>query len=269
MENNEYKPGESREEDTLQDTPNAADSAGGPVADPQKDVSALERETARAVSELPEIPSDDSTADPAAPADTQDRVKEAGPAEEAQDENRQDAGSHQDTQADAAEPGRETAGQVPPRPKNGSGPKMPRPPRDGGPAGQIRRASSNPAAALILAVVGLVFAVIGSVGSWWLVAGVISVLLSAVALFFAWHAWRPRRLEMLALSLAAAVLAIAVFALGHGITGTIQRMSWNTGIRYEYGEPWDPYDEAEDYYRDFFEHDDDWYGIDEYNGYWD
>lgn len=269
MENNEYKPGESREEDTLQDIPNAADSAGGPVADTQKDVSALERETARAVSELPEIPSDEKTADPATSTDTQDRVKEAGPAEEAQDENRQDAGSHQDTQADAAEPGRETTGQVPPRPKNGPDPKMPRPPRDGGPAGQIRRASSNPAAALILAVVGLVFAVIGSVGSWWLVAGVISVLLSAVALFFAWHAWRPRRLEMLALSLAAAVLAIAVFALGHGITGTIQRMSWNTGIRYEYDEPWDPYDEAEDYYRDFFEHDDDWYGIDEYNGYWD
>ena len=269
MENNEYKPGESREEDTLQDAPKPAETAGEPAADTQKDVSALKRETARAVSELPEIPSDDKTADPAASTDTQDRVKEAGPAEKAQDENRQDAGDHQDPEADAAGSGPETAGQVPPRPKNGPDPKMPRPPRDGGPAGQIRRASSNPAAALILAVVGLVFAVIGSVGSWWLVAGVISVLLSAAALFFAWHAWRPRRLERLALSLAAAVLAIAVFALGHGITGTIQRMSWNTGIRYEYGEPWDPYDEAEDYYRDFFGHDDDWYGIDEYNGYWD
>lgn len=117
MENNEYKSGESREADTLQDTPNAADSAGGPVADTQKDVSALERETARAVSELPEIPSDDSTADPAAPTDTQDHEKPEGPAEQAQDETRQDAGSHRDTQADAAGSGPETAGQVPPRPK--------------------------------------------------------------------------------------------------------------------------------------------------------
>ena len=50
---------------------------------------------------------------------------------------------------------------------------------------------------------------------------------------------------------------------------TLELPAVGCGIRYEYGEPWDPYDEAEDYYRDFFEHDDDWYGIDEYNGYWD
>lgn len=174
--------------------------------------------------------------------------------------------------ADTREQGQSGPGPVPPHPhaageKKGPGHRET-------PAQEIRRASANPAASLILAALALIFTVLGTMGSWWLVAAIIGLLLAAAALFFAWHAFRPARTEMLAMSLAAAVCALAVFGVGQSVLETVTGAA-SHAVTERYYDDYsvvfrDPYDEAEDFYRDFFDdHDADWYEGDEFNGYWD
>lgn len=201
---------------------------------------------------------------PEIPSDAADRESDGNAGDQSSaDENQRTAGAGQ-----SGQPGSQS--QVPPRFKETAAGK--------GPAGQIEKASGNPAAAVILAAVALVCIILGGFGGWWLIAGMTGMLLAVASVFFGWHAWDNTRFGTLALTAGVTVAVLGVYSLALSAFGTVQAAAVRSSMQYEFDDHddffSDPRDEAREFYREYFDgsgdvfgQDDDWFE-DDYGEYW-
>lgn len=133
------------------------------------------------------------------------------------------------------------------------------------PERQMEKAAGSPAVPIILAVLGLLFAVAGAFGGFWLIAGAIGTALSVAAVIFAWKVPGQDKIATAALALAISATAISGFSLVTSAVSTVQDVLSPDVVYYDdwYG-GYDDYGHGSGRYDDYYDD----FDIDEFfNGY--